>query len=166
MVPAQMAIDEKMACLKAQQVNAKYGKRSEGPSTYIRSVDADAWIKKHKFDDLRRDRDIAFKESEDINRKNIEFAKNLFISWDDDGSGVLESEEIIRPLISLGLAPNSDFAIRLMQALDPNSRQKSNPVDLKITLEDFVRIFRSNKVSEGLLNMIQSETEKRHKANQ
>lgn len=31
------------------------------------------------------------KDSEDINRKNIEFAKNLFISWDDDGSGVLEA---------------------------------------------------------------------------
>jgi len=24
------------------------------------------------------------------NRKHIEFAQNLFLSWDDDGSGVLE----------------------------------------------------------------------------
>jgi hypothetical protein len=38
------------------------------------------------------------------NRKHIEFAKNLFISWDDDGSGVLEAEEIIKPLIRLGLS--------------------------------------------------------------
>ena len=52
---------------------------------------------------------------------NIEFAKNLFVSWDDDGSGVLEAKEIIKPLISLGLAPNSDFAIRLLQAVDPSS---------------------------------------------
>jgi len=29
-------------------------------------------------------------EGEAMNRKHIEFAKNLFISWDDDGSGALE----------------------------------------------------------------------------
>lgn len=52
---------------------------------------------------------------------NVEFAKNLFVSWDDDGSGVLDAKEIIKPLISLGLAPNSDFAIRLLQAVDPAS---------------------------------------------
>ena len=51
---------------------------------------------------------------DEVNRKNIEFAKNLFISWDDDGSGILEADEIIKPLISLGLAPNSAFAIKLL----------------------------------------------------
>ena len=54
----------------------------------------------------------------------MEFAKNLFIAWDDDGSGVLEAKEIIKPLISLGLAPNSDFAIKLLQAVDPSSKKK------------------------------------------
>ena len=100
-----------------------------------------------------------------MNRKNIEFATNLFISWDDDGSGELEADEVIKPLISLGLAPNSDFAVKLLQALDPKSKGKSNASNLSITLQDFVKIFRSNKVSEALLNLIQKESEKRHKSN-
>ena len=89
-----------------------------------------------------------------MNRKNIEFATNLFISWDDDGSGVLEADEIIKPLISLGLAPNSDFAVKLLQALDPKSKGQKSESALSITLQDFVKIFRSNKVSEALLNLI------------
>ena len=77
----------------------------------------------------------------------------MFISWDDDGSGVLEAQEIIKPLITLGLAPNSDFAIRLLQAVDPSSKHK--PIsNLKITLQDFIKIFRSNKVSDSLLSII------------
>lgn len=40
------------------------------------------------------------------------------MAWDDDASGVLEADEIIHPLISLGLAPNAQFAIKLLQALD------------------------------------------------
>ena len=48
------------------------------------------------------------------NRKHIEFAKNLFISWDDDGSGVLEAEEIVKPLVGLGLSSDSKFAIKIL----------------------------------------------------
>lgn len=72
---------------------------------------------------------------------NIEFAKDLFISWDDDGSGILEADEFIRPLIKLGLAPNSDFAIKLLQALDSTAQTKAgkgkiprDPANLKINL--------------------------------
>lgn len=83
-------------------------------------------------------RDINHRESEDLNRKNLEFAKDLFISWDDDGSGVLEADEIIKPLISLGLAPNSEFAILLLQSLDPKTNKKgkkpTEPAKLKISL--------------------------------
>lgn len=35
--------------------------------------------------------------------------------------------------------------------------------DLKLTLQDFIKIFRSNKVSESILNLIQKESEKRFK---
>jgi hypothetical protein len=46
-------------------------------------------------------------ESANTERKHIEFAKNLFISWDDDGSGQIELKKIIQPLVSLGLTDSS-----------------------------------------------------------
>ena len=80
----------------------------------MRGHEANKWIKKHKFNEIRMERDEAHRIDEELNRKNIQFAKNLFISWDDDGTGELSAEEIIKPLISLGLAPNSEFAIKLL----------------------------------------------------
>ena len=143
-----------MAGLKAQAVHAKFGPQSLPPRTFIRGLDSNTWVKRHKFNELRLARDTRLREDEEVNRKNIEFATNLFISWDDDGSGVLEADEIIKPLISLGLAPNSDFAVKLLQALDPKSKGQKSESALSITLQDFVKIFRSNKVSEALLNLI------------
>jgi hypothetical protein len=37
------------------------------------------------------------------------FIKELFSTLDNDGSGTLEPEELILPLLSLGLAPNSSY---------------------------------------------------------
>lgn len=37
--------------------------------------------------------------------------------------------------------------------------------EIKITLNDFIKIFRSSKASESLLNLIQKESEKRYKNN-
>jgi len=38
------------------------------------------------------------------NRKHLEFAKNLFISWDEVGKGIVKAEDILQPLTSLGLS--------------------------------------------------------------
>ena len=84
------------------------------------------------------------------------------MAWDDDASGVLEADEIIHPLISLGLAPNAQFAIKLLQALDHRQKSK-DPSELNITLADFIKIFRTSKASEALLSLVQRETEKRLK---
>ena len=89
-----------------------------------------------------------------IQRKNVEFAKDLFLSWDDDGSGELSAGEIIKPLVSLGLAPDSEFARRILSALDPRTKSEKERTDLKITLPDFIKIFRSSKVSDSLINII------------
>ena len=90
------------------------------------------------------------------NRKHIEFAKNLFISWDDDGSGVLEAEEIVKPLVGLGLSSDSKFAIKILQALDPKASIGGHRAtdDLSITLKDFVKIFKNDKVSEHLVKIL------------
>lgn len=161
--PQQVAIDEKSAGLKPV-AGAKFGSQAQPAQTFITGFEQKKWIHKHQFNELRLQRDARHREQEDIQRRNIEFAKDLFISWDDDGSGVLEADEIIKPLISLGLAPNSDFAVKLLQALDPRAKaKKQTPADLRITLQDFIRIFRGNKVSEALFDLIQRESERRLK---
>lgn len=94
-----------------------------------------------------------------MNRKHIEFAKNLFISWDDDGSGALEPQEVIKPLIAMGLSSDSNFAKKILQALDPkySSNPDSKAEDMKISLQDFIKIFKTDKVSEHLVKVINNE---------
>lgn len=115
-------------------------------SQFIRSKHADRWIEKRKTSTA----------VVSASRKHVEFAKNLFISWDDDGSGVLEAEEIIRPLVELGLSSDSKFATKIIQALD-SKQTRGGKEDLRITLQDFVRIFKSDKVSEHMTKIINED---------
>jgi len=92
----------------------------------------------------------------EANRKNVEFAKNLFQSWDDDGSGTLEAQEIIKPLVQLGLAPDAKFARKMLNSLDSRTQEEKEESDLKITLNDFIKIFRSSKASQKLLSLIEA----------
>ena len=55
-------------------------------------------------------------------RKNIAFARDLFKSWDRDGDGRMSEGELIKPLVSLGLAPDHKFAKKICQALVPPNR--------------------------------------------
>ena len=91
----------------------------------------------------------------------MQFAKDLFITWDDDMSGVLEADEVIKPLVSLGLSSDSNFARKICNALDPRSKADKAKSDLRITLADFVKIFKADKVSESLIAVINKETERR-----
>jgi hypothetical protein len=75
------------------------------PKKYIIAKETDHWVKKHR---------ITSNEVDSQNRRHIEFAKNLFISWDDDGSGILEPQEIIKPLIGLGLSSDHHFAKKIL----------------------------------------------------
>ena len=148
-----MAIDEKMATV-GQAAHARFGDGMPA-KTFIKTKDQKRWIAKHKVHGKEDETDI-------VTRKNVEFAKDLFLSWDDDGSGELSANEIIKPLVSLGLAPDSEFARRILSALDPRTKAEKERTDLKITLPDFIKIFRSSKVSDCLLNIIQKESEKRY----
>lgn len=46
-------------------------------------------------------------------RANLEFAKDIYLSWDENGDGDIDENEIIKPLVSLGLAPDSAFARKI-----------------------------------------------------
>lgn len=109
------------------------------PSIVVTSKQNEKWMKQRK---------LIQKHSN--NRTHLEFAKNLFIFWDDDGSGILEAEELIKPLVGLGLAADSKFTTKLLQALESGSGKVSAKEDLKIKLHDFVKIFKSDKTSDKI----------------
>lgn len=96
-------------------------------------------------------------------RANLEFAKDIYLSWDENGDGNIDENEIIKPLVSLGLAPDSAFARKICQSLDPrNAKQKEKGEMISLTLDDFVRIFKNDKISDALMQVIAKESEKRH----
>jgi hypothetical protein len=76
-------------------------------------------------------------------------------------SGVLEADEVIKPLVSLGLSSDSNFARKIVNALDPRTKDEKGKTELRITLADFVKIFKTDKVSESLIAVINKETERR-----
>ena len=158
MMPSQLTIDSKLASMKAAAFK-KFGGNNLSAKTFIKERQTQKWIQKRKVGDK-------VDEDEKVSRKNIQFAKDLFISWDDHGTGTLKPDDIIKPLVELGLAPNSDFANMILKALDPRSKEDRSDEDLKLTLADFIKIFKSSKVSDSLLNIIQRQSEKRYLKNQ
>lgn len=48
----------------------------------------------------------------------MQFAKDLFNSWDDDGNGTVTESEVIMPLVALGLAPDAKFAMKIFGSLE------------------------------------------------
>jgi hypothetical protein len=48
----------------------------------------------------------------------------------------------------LGLAPDSVFARKICQALDPRSTTRKTSEPLEVTLDDFIKIFKSDKTSD------------------
>lgn len=43
----------------------------------------------------------------------MEFARDLFQIWDVSGDGTISEDEVIRPLVSLGLVPDHKFARKI-----------------------------------------------------
>jgi Ca2+-binding EF-hand superfamily protein len=54
----------------------------------------------------------------------------LFKSWDVDGDDSISENELVKPLVSLGLAPDHKFAKKLCNALVPIGRVHQSGVEL------------------------------------
>ena len=89
-------------------------KEFEDEQTVFHGKPAKRFIKQKQTEQWIEKRRTFVNEGEEANRKHIEFAKNLFISWDDDGSGLLEPHEIIKPLIGMGLSSDHNFAKKII----------------------------------------------------
>lgn len=115
------------------------------PSQLLAIKKGEQWMKKRKM----------FSKAQ-VNRKHVEFAKDLFLSWDDEGNGELNPDEIKKPFISMGLSADSKFASKLFEALASGNKRKKK-VDLKLTLQDFIKIFKSDKFGDKISQIIKGE---------
>lgn len=94
---------------------------------YILHKDTEHWVAKRRTHNTAK---------EGHNRKHVEFAKNLFISWDDDGSGILEPNEIIKPMIGLGISTDHHFAKKIIAALEQKITKKRSKDEVIAVLAD------------------------------
>ncbi len=114
--------------------------------------EGEKWIQKHSKSG----------EVPQTNRKHLEFAKNLFLCWNDDGSGLVSGSEVLEPLTALGLSQDSKFVKLLIGSLQNRSTSLKELTDLKLDIVNFVKLFKSDPVSETIANVVKSEIRKEH----
>ena len=117
---------------------------------YLLQGNASKWLGTHNKSSANND---------EMTQKTIEFATELFRCWDLDASGFISETELIKPLVSLGLAPDHRFARKICVALDPKQGQREVGEKITLKLDDFLKIFKHDKVSEQLMQILQRETE-------
>lgn len=101
-----------------------------------------AWLSKNE-------RDTAEKQSQG---NKIQIAKEIFLTWDQQGQGSLSEEVIINALVRIGLSTDHHFAKQIMNSIKPYSSKKQK--DFSITLQDFITIFKNDEVSNNLMKVI------------
>lgn len=98
------------------------GKDGMSLENYMRTQQTKSWVNKHQ---------VKVKgDTKEMNRKVLQFAKDLFLTWDEDMGGTLDADEIIKPLVALGLASDSSFARKIIQALDQRTTEQKKKKDL------------------------------------
>jgi len=112
--------------------------------------DTHGFLKKHRIEE---DKFLKTK-------RNIEFARDLFSIWDEDGSGKLEHDELAMPLIALGLSSDSTFVKKILRVIDA---EKFLNLGEQITIEDFAKIFKNDKFSEKVVAKIKEEVKQRRR---
>ena len=88
---------------------------------------------------------------DDSNQKLIEFAKDLFTSWDANGDGSINENEMIISLVSIGMAPDHKVAKKICIALGPRNHQDESNQEFELCLDDFLAIFNQDHISDKLM---------------
>ena len=52
-------------------------------------------------------------------KKQMEIAKDLFLTWDGDGEGSLSPSELIKAFVGIGLSQDHHFAKKIMASIRP-----------------------------------------------
>lgn len=79
---------------------------------FVKYKDNRKWMKHRNFGD----KDFREQDQRD-------FIKDIFIAIDEDGSGTMDQDELIKALLSLGLSQDIQFAKKIVNVLKENKRQ-------------------------------------------
>jgi len=112
-------------------------------------------------------------------QKQKEFIKDIFVAIDEDSSGTMDHEELIKALLCLGLSQDLNFSKRIIKVFQENkakNRQKQRRrqevkegfifvpeneeiKDQEYTLRDFLSVFTQDHVGAKIIEVINHEIE-------
>jgi Ca2+-binding EF-hand superfamily protein len=115
------------------------------------------------------------------NRETKKLIKEVFTAIDEDGSGALDTEELIKALLCMGLSKDVDFAKRIIKVFKENQEKEQirirklkefkgellEPIALnqepQFTLKDFLMAFGLDEVGEKIIFAINQEIDLHNK---
>jgi Ca2+-binding EF-hand superfamily protein len=87
--------------------------------------------------------------------------KDIFISLDEDESGTMDQDELVKALLSLGLSQDIVFAKRIVNILKENKLKQNKSNYLEYTFKDFQYLFKEDTYGDKILNLINKEMSNR-----
>lgn len=67
----------------------------------------------------------------------MKFSRELFTNWDVNHDATISEDEVIKPLVALGLVPDHKFARKIWKALKPRTQDQQ----VRLSYDEFTRIF-------------------------
>ena len=88
--------------------------------------------------------------------KNVDFSRDFFKVMDNDNNGVSE-RDLSTVLISLGLAIDKNFVIKIMKMLAPAKFRTGSYDGTNLTSKEFTSLFNTDPLSDKLVKLIKKE---------
>ena len=95
----------------------------------------------------------------------LDFATLLFSSWDDEQNGTLRIRDIQEPLLQLGLSNDTNFVEKLIISFDQNAIRMNEENEQIIRIQDFLKIFKLDKMTEKIVSIVEIEARSKRGVN-
>lgn len=110
------------------------------------------------------------------------FIRDIFMAIDEDGSGTMEMDELIKALLSLCLSQDIQFAKEIISLFEENmivkqqtklteyrlmgvtqAKSKYQQDQIQYSFKDFVKIFKTDPIGHNIVSTLNSEIMARHR---
>lgn len=139
-------------------------------SRFINEKNYFHWMEKHKMADQIK-----------VKRQQRDLIRDIFVAIDEDGSGTMEIDELIKALLSLCLSQDIDFAKQIVYLFEENLilsesqkdprmrllgerivKSKEERGEISYSFQDFLRMFKTSILGERVMRIIGQEIEVMH----